>query len=293
MNCFAGLEEICRADVPLAPLTWYRLGGPARWLLRPRNEHELAQVLQRCAEAGIPWRVLGRGANVLVRDAGFDGAVIQLCGPPWEQVRWEDPAVYAAAGADFPALVRASIGRGLGGLENLAGIPGTVGGIIRMNAGGKYGCIGDYVRSVRVMEPSGRVATRLREEVGFSYRKANLGDGIVLGATLLLTPGNHDSLHARCEAIWKEKHASQPPISARSAGCVFKNPPGQAAGKLLEEAGVKGVRVGGAAISTQHANFIVVDGRATARDVLELIELARRRVREQSGIELELEVDIW
>jgi UDP-N-acetylmuramate dehydrogenase len=293
MNWFVGLEEICQADAPLAPLTWYRLGGPARWLLRPRSEQELAQVLHRCAEAGISWRVLGRGANVLVRDSGFDGAVVQLCGPQWDQVRWKDPVVYAAAGVDFPALVRASIGRGLGGLENLAGIPGTVGGVIRMNAGGRYGCIGDYVQSVRLMEPSGRVAVRPRQQVSFSYRRAELGDCIVLGATFLLTPGDRDQLQARCEAIWREKRASQPPLSARSAGCVFKNPPGQAAGKLLEQAGLKGLRVGGASISTKHANFIVVDGDATASDVLELIELARRRVREQSGIELELEVDIW
>jgi UDP-N-acetylmuramate dehydrogenase len=294
MNCFAGFERICQVDVPLAAHTWYRLGGPARWLLTPRDEAELAEVLCRCREHGVPWRVLGRGANVLVRDEGFDGAVIRLVGGPWELVQWEGCAVSAGAGADFPALVAESTRRGLAGLENLAGIPGSVGGIVRMNAGGKHGYVGAVTESVRVMDAGGAVSARSAQEVGFAYRRTSLAEAIVLAARFVLKESAAGELCARVQAIWQEKRAAQPSLGARSAGCVFKNPsPKQPAGLLLDRCALKGVRVGGAEISPKHANFVVVHAGATARDVLDLIALAQERVRASAGVELELEVEIW
>ncbi|MGD8451419.1 MAG: UDP-N-acetylmuramate dehydrogenase [Phycisphaerae bacterium] len=294
MSCFAGFEKICQPDAPLAPLTWYRLGGPARWLLSPRDEAELAAVLERCRAHGVSWRLLGRGANVLVRDEGVDAAVIHLCGPTWEEIRWEDPLVTAAAGVDFPRLQKQSVERGLGGLENLAGIPGTLGGILRMNAGGRYGQISDYVRQVRVMDGDGRVTTRTAGEAGFGYRHSALTGVVILGATLALQPGSREDLVARSQAIWKEKSTSQVALGARSAGCIFRNPPNAPpAGRLLDEAGLKGTRIGGAEISPRHANFIVAREGTTARDVLELIMHAKERVRQSVGIELKLEIDIW
>lgn len=293
MIWYSGLEAICRPDVPLREHTWYKLGGPARWFFEPRDDAEVAAVVARCRDHGIPWRVLGLGANVLVSDRGFDGAVLRLTGAHFEEMRFDDPTVLANAGVDFNKLVRRACGRGLSGLENLAGIPGTLGGIVRMNAGGRYGEVCQYVRAVRVLENDGRIDVRPADAVGFAYRKTNLAGCVVLGATLALEPGEPAALLARYREIWNNKYDTQPPVSERTAGCVFKNPPGRSAGALLDQAGLKGATRGGAEISPKHANFIVAHAGATAQDVLDLIALARERVWQHAGIELQTEVEIW
>ena len=302
MSWYSGLEEICRLDEPLAAHTWYGLGGPARWFFTPHTREAVAGVLRRCAQEGVPWRVLGRGANLLVRDAGFAGAVIKLSA---DHMDLNDPdRITADAGADFTHLVRRAVERGYGGLENLAGIPGSVGGIVRMNAGGKYGYIARYVTAVELLHPDGRVETRAVAEMGFGYRTSGVRDAIITGVSLRLEHGNTAALLARFREIWNEKAASQPPVAAKSAGCIFKNPPAlvrvgedepqpRAAGWLIDRAGLKGVRRGGAEISTRHANFILAYPGARAQDVLDLIRLAQERVRDQFGVELELEVEIW
>lgn len=294
MTWYDGFEPIVRCEASLADHTWYRLGGPARWLATPRDEVELATLINRCADAGIAWRVLGRGANVLVNDAGFAGTVFKLTGPLFEQVTYNRETATAGAGVDFPKFVRETLTRGLVGLEALAGVPGTLGGIVRMNAGGRYGEIGQFVRDVKVLDVDcGEVMTRSADEVGFAYRRTNLGRAIVLSARLALQAGDAAAALARHKAIWNEKHANQPPLSVRSAGCIFKNPPGESAGRLLERAGLKGVRVGGAEISAKHANFIVAHPGASARDVLELASLAMDRVWNETGVKLEMEVEVW
>jgi UDP-N-acetylmuramate dehydrogenase len=219
--------------------------------------------------------------------------VIKLSEPFWDRLSFDDALVHAAAGVDFPRLVRQSLEQGLVGLENLAGIPGTVGGAIRMNAGGRHGCIGQYVHVVRLLGRDGQAVTRSAGEMGFGYRTSNVNGYVVTGVTLQLQPGNHEAAMARFRAIWNEKYSTQPPVSAKSAGCVFKNPPGHAAGKLIDEAGLKGCRRGAAEISPQHANFILAHPGATAQNVLDLIALAQARVRSAAGIELELEIEIW
>ncbi|MBW7904067.1 MAG: UDP-N-acetylmuramate dehydrogenase [Phycisphaerae bacterium] len=286
-------RHIIRPDVPLAPLTWYRLGGAARWLCEPRTPAEAVALLAAIRAAGAPWRVLGRGANVLVADRGFDGAVIRLVGPEFERVTFDGPCVSAAAGADLSALIRDCIERGLVGLEALAGVPATVGGAVRMNAGGRHGEVSAFVTRVHVLNERGERETRSVEQAGFGYRRSRLEGCVVLAADLRLAEGNREEARRRHSAIWKEKAAAQPPLSVRSAGCVFKNPPGQRAGKLLDEAGVKGLRVGGAQVSERHANFIVVHEGARAQDVLDLAEMARQRVLMHAGVELELELDVW
>lgn len=293
MTWYSGLEDICRTDVPLAERVWYGLGGRARWFFTPRTDDELAVVLARCHAGGVAWRMLGHGANVLVRDAGVDGAVIHLTGPFWEHVEVHETRVAARAGADFPKLVKRTIESGLVGLENLAGIPGSLGGAIRMNAGGRHGSISQFVQTVDIMDPAGQRHTRSAAQMGFSYRRCQLDGAIVLGATLELARGDSTAALARFREIWNEKYQTQPPISARSAGCVFKNPPGQAAGKLIDQAGLKGCRRGGAEISTRHANFILAYPGATAQDVLDLALVARERVRNETGIELEFEIEVW
>ena len=283
MSCFAGLEAICQADAPLRDLTWYGLGGPARWLLSPRDADELAEVLRRCHEHSIPWKILGHGANLLVRDAGVDGAVIRLDDTHWQTVELDGTRIHAGGGADFPRLVKQSAEQGLSGLEGLAGIPGTVGGIVRMNAGGRYGNVGDVVESVDAVQTDGTHVSLTRAELRFDYRSSNLADRIVTRATFSLQPADRDATLARFRQIWTEKHSEQPAVSAKSAGCIFKNPPQAPAGKLIDDLGLKGTRCGGAEISTRHANFIVTYPGATASDVVQLIEHTKDRVLSETG----------
>ncbi len=293
MTWFSGLEEICQPDVPLRDHTWYGLGGPARWLCTPRDEDQLAELLRRCGMQNVPWRILGQGANIVVRDEGVEGAVIKLAGPPWDTIAFDRPRVYAGGGADFTKVVRQTVDRGLAGLEHLAGIPGTVGGVIRMNAGGRHGHVGQCIQDVRVMTPDGTRQTRTAAQMAFGYRTSKLDGGVVLGATFALQPADPQATLDRFRRIWHEKAESQPAVSARSAGCIFKNPPGQAAGALLDQAGLKRRRCGGAEISPKHANFIVAHPGATAQNVLDLIALAREAVHNRTGIALELEVEVW
>lgn len=293
MSCFAGFEPICRAEVALDAYTWYGLGGVARWFAQPRDEAELAALLRRCREHGIAWRVLGRGANLLVRDGRLDALVLRLGGDHFDSVAVDGTSVFAGAAADFPKLIRKALQHGLTGLESLAGIPGSLGGVVRMNAGGKYGEIGAHVREVRVLRADGEFATLSAERVNFRYRRTDLADCIVLGARLELHLGDAEQALLRHRDVWNEKSATQPAVAERSCGCIFKNPPGGSAGRLVDAAGLKGQRVGGAEISARHANFIVARNGATAQHVLDLIALAKDRVRATSGIELELEVEIW
>lgn len=293
MSWFAGFEPICRPDAPLAPHTWYRLGGPARWLIEPRDETELVGVLARCRDAGIRWRVLGQGANVLVRDEGFDGVVLRLVAPAFAQTVFDGVRVIAGAGVDFPKLIREAVARGLIGLEALAGIPGTVGGVTRMNAGGKHGEVRQFVRSARVLEPSGDLRPRDNAAIGFAYRRSELGGCIVVATEFELTEGDRDEALARHKRIWNEKYDTQPPVSARTAGCVFRNPTGHSAGRLIDQCGLKSARIGGAEVSPRHANFVVAHNGASARDVLSLIEHVQQQVQQRTGVSLETEVEIW
>jgi UDP-N-acetylmuramate dehydrogenase len=293
MSWSADFEAICQDDAPLAPLTWYKLGGPARWLLRPRSVEELAALVARCGAENVDWRVLGKGANVLVSDAGVDGAVIVLDQPAFQACRWDGAGVSVGAGYDFPHLVREAANRGRGGLEGLAGIPGTVGGIIRMNAGGKYGFIGEVVETVDVLTPGGAIERRSAAAVSFSYRHTQLDDCVVVGAELRLRPGDAGEMTATYRRVWQEKSAEQPAVAKRSAGCIFKNPRGAAAGQLIDACGLKGARRGGAEISPRHANFIVADPAARAQDVLDLIALAKDRVADRFGVALETEIELW
>jgi UDP-N-acetylmuramate dehydrogenase len=293
MTTWHGLEHICRTDVPLHGLTWYRLGGPARWLFATETVDQLVEVISRCRTADVPWRILGRGAHVLVPDEGFPGAVIRLSGTRFESVRFNDRGLQAGAGADFPRLVKQSIERGYAGLEALAGIPGSMGGVVRMNAGGRHGEVGQFVRSVQVLTPAGAVESRTADQIGFAYRSTRLNGCVVLDVELAVPRGDPQAARQRHREIWNEKYATQPSLSQRSSGCVFKNPPGHAAGALIENVGLKGHRVGGAEISTRHANFIVASPSARSRDVLDLMMLAKERVHQATGIVLECEVDIW
>ncbi len=302
-NPFAGdpaLEAVLSQHEPLAAHTWFGLGGPARWMARPQDIEQLAELTRRCVRAGLPLRVLGQGANLLVGDDGVDGLVVRLDRPVFKRIEWpapegpqgEEVTVRAAAGADLGRLTLEAVRRGLAGLECMAGIPGTVGGAVRMNAGGRFGQISDVIRSVRVMHRDGRQGVVPREEAGFAYRRSGLGDVLILEAELALRRDDPRRLHERYRAVWEVKRRTQP-LRENSAGCVFKNPPGHSAGALIDRAGLKGRKVGGACVAREHANFIVAREGATASDVLELIGQIRDEVSDRFGVDLELEIELW
>jgi UDP-N-acetylmuramate dehydrogenase len=294
MSLFDDLTDFCRPRVPLAPLTWFRLGGPAEWLVEPRNEEELAVVLHRCRETDTPVRILGLGANLLVSDAGVRGAVVRLSHPRFQRIDVNCTRIEAGGGAHLTKLVRASVNAGLAGLEVLAGIPGTLGGGIRMNCGGRYGDLAASVDHVVIVTRTGELATRSRDDLRFGYRCADLGDDFVVSAALKLNPTDPGPLQERFREIWKYKSEVQPPLEDCSAGCIFKNPAeGASAGKLIDQAGLKGRRCGGAEVSTIHANFIIAHAGARTSDVLRLIEEIEATVERRAGVRLQREVQIW
>ncbi len=292
MTLFAGLDEIVSENEPMAPHTWFRLGGAARHFLRPRNVEELKEVVCRCRDNNVPMYVLGSGANLLVDDAGVKGAVIHLMQDDFREVAFTDIGVRAGAGADMGKLVLRCVREGKSGLECLTGIPGTVGGCVRMNAGGAFGDIGSSVESVTVMSEEGEVFTRLRSDLAFGYRSTNIASKFILSAEFRLVDDDPHAILKQVKQIWIYKKNTQP-LGYRNAGCVFKNPRGLSAGALIDRAGLKGRRVGGAVVSERHANFILVREGATASDVLKLINIIRETVYRKSEVYLELELEVW
>ncbi len=284
--------EITRPDEPLAPYTWLRVGGPAQYFVEPRDVDELARVVRSCSEQGIKVRVLGDGSNLLIRDEGVSGAVIRLPRELFSAVTIDGNTARAQAGALLSHVITQAVQAGLGGLELLTGIPGTVGGALHGNAGGKGGDIGQFVREATVLTETGEICIRREDELAFAYRSSSLDELVILEAVFELVPEDPDEIARRMRKIWITKKASQP-LSHQSAGCIFKNPRGQSSGQLIDRAGLKNTRIGGAEISDRHANFVVTYDDAKADDVIRLIELTRSRVLEKFGVELELEVQIW
>jgi UDP-N-acetylmuramate dehydrogenase len=287
------LGEAVGFDVPLRRHTSLRVGGPADALATPRDRRELERLLGLCARHRLPHFLLGGGFNTLVRDAGMDGVVIRLSRLRELGAR-PGGGLRAEAGVSHASLTRFCVENGLAGLEFAAGIPGTVGGWIAMNAGIPAREMGHAVREVEVMSPTGARRRHLGPDaLRFVYRGLRgLAPGsVVVSALFAVRPVPPEQVAAEVERHLAHRAATQP-LDVPSCGSVFKNPPGRHAGRLLEEAGLKGARVGGAAISTTHANFIVNLGGASAADVLALVERARAAVEERSGVRLAPEVRI-
>ncbi len=282
---------VVRADEPLAKRTTLRVGGPADLYVEPALEADLAGVLQFCRERRLPFFVLGRGSNVLIRDGGFRGVVVCLVQLGFSRIEVTGQKLHCGSGAKLKAVVMTAKKWGLGGLEFLEGIPGTVGGALRMNAGAMGGATFEVVESVRLMDFDGKVYERKAGEVPVSYRScAMLRTHIALSAVLRGEPAAREAIEQRLNEFSQKRWKVQP--AAASAGCIFKNPASIPAGKLIDELGLKGRRVGGAYVSDEHGNFIVNDGTATAQDVLELVDSIRKQARAERGIELETEVEI-
>jgi UDP-N-acetylenolpyruvoylglucosamine reductase len=280
-----------RAGELMSRRTTLRVGGPADLFIEPDSEQALAQVLAFCHRRQLPFFVLGRGSNLLVMDSGYRGAVISLSRPCFSAVEIIQCRIRCGAGARLKAIAVTAKQHSLSGVEFLEGIPGSLGGALRMNAGAMGGAIFDVVESVRTMSPDGALREWTPAELQPAYRHCDLLRGhIALSAVLLCRPGKREEIDERMNAFSQKRWNSQP--AAPSAGCMFKNPAAIPAGKLIDELGLKGLRVGGAVVSSEHGNFIVNDGTATARDILELIAEIRRRALSERGVELETEVQI-
>ncbi|MHC4300494.1 MAG: UDP-N-acetylmuramate dehydrogenase [Planctomycetota bacterium] len=292
MTIFSGLEEIVETDYPLARRTWYGLGGPADYFIRPKDTEQLKDVVKRCNENSIRIHVMGFGSNLLISDSGVRGAVIKLDSERFTQVEFAEQEVTAWAGAELSKLVLSCVEKGLSGIETLTGIPGSVGGAVKMNAGGNFGDFGAVVETVALMDKSGNIFEKSKPELEFDYRRTNITARFILNARLKLNPGDPEQIMRTIKEIWIYKKNSQP-LNTKNSGCIFKNPRGISAGALIDRAGLKGTRIGGAVISEKHANFIIAEEGCTSDDVMKLIEAAKKNVKEQSNVDLEPEIEIW
>ena len=277
------------AAAPLAPLVWFKAGGPAEWLFEPKDADDLGAFLSEL-DPSLPVMGLGLGSNLIVRDGGVPGIVVRL-GKAFARVEPLDSTTLRCGGGASGILVSSTArDAGIGGLEFLRSIPGTVGGFVRMN-GGAYGReVKDVLVECELVLRSGQRKTVPLAEIGYSYRHSELPAGsIVVGAVFRGHPEQPAKIQAEMDRIAEEREASQP-LRSRTGGSTFKNPPGTKAWKLIDAAGCRGLRVGGAEVSEKHCNFLLNLGEASAADIEALGEEVRRRVREQSGVELEWEI---
>jgi UDP-N-acetylmuramate dehydrogenase len=284
--------DIIKRDEPLAPYTYLRLGGPAELLVQARSREELSLFVRRCFQERVPLRVLGSGCNLLVRDEGVKGAVLRLVEPPFTEITVEGRRIRAGTGAAMSALISQAARHGLTGLEALIGIPGTVGGALRFNAGDRSGDIGQFVRQVEVLDAAGNPQCRDRDELQFGDHATNLDDPVLLSVEFALESDTADAIVKRMRKAWIVRKASQP-LSFQSAGRIFKNPRGLSAAGMIEQAGLSRVKVGGAEVSDRDPNYIVVHAGASSRDVLRLIDVMRRGVQERFNVQLEQELTVW
>lgn len=295
----AGFKGRISTDLALARFTTYRLGGPASLYVEPERLQDLdllGETLASAGEGNVPILALGRGSNLVVSDHGFPGVVVRL-GAAFNRIEPYDPpdspgsGAVAGAATSMPQLANWAARRGLSGVEWMISIPGSVGGGVRMNAGAHGGEVKDVLASATVWDFE-RLATEERDvtALGYDYRRSALtGKDLVLEARFALAPGNETDVRERMEEHRRHRAATQPG-ALQNAGSVFKNPPGDSAGRLVEATGLKGLSVGGASVSELHANFFIAGQGATSQDVRDLVNEVRKRVKEHSGVDLQTEI---
>lgn len=281
-----------RPGEPMAPHTSLGVGGPAD-LIEIHDAFCLPQLVEILRRHGVPWRIMGGGSNLLVGDEGLDGVVLHLARAR-KVLEFQGNRVEVPASANLGTTVMECAKRNLGGMEGLIGVPGSVGGALRMNAGAYGTQIGDVVKSIKVFRGSeGKIETLQTGEMRFEYRHTGFApDDVMLSALLELPERPYADILERVKQCNQKRRSSQP-VNEKSAGCIFKNPPGYSAGRLIDELGLKGTRLGGAVVSERHANFFVNRFQATATDLLNLIDLIREKVLQAYSVELEEEVIIW
>ena len=280
-----------RFDEPLSKHNYFGIGGNAAAYFEVSTTDELAYVVQLKKRWDVPVAIIGRGSNLLVSDAGYCGIVVRLIGE-FNRLKFDEDRVDVGAGVSLPRLSKTAASRGLSGVEFALGIPGSVGGGLIMNAGAWGSSFGDLVERVQAMTATGELIDLSRDEAHFSYRHSGLKTYFcVTGATLTLTPGDAEEVASLMQDLYNQKITSQP-FAEENAGCMFKNPAGHSAGKLIDECGLKGYRVGGAEVSKIHGNFILNLDDATAQDVLSLVQHIQAHVKRERGVDLEMEVQL-
>jgi UDP-N-acetylenolpyruvoylglucosamine reductase len=282
---------VLRCDESLAKKTTLRVGGPADFYVEPVSETDLALILEFCSEKNLPFFLLGRGSNLLIKDSGIRGFVISLGHPGFSQIKVEGARLHCGAGVKLKIISVEARKNHLAGLEFLEGIPGNLGGALRMNAGAMSIATFNVVEKMRVMDFTGKIQEINRSEINVEYRSCPLlKNRIALSAVLKGETASSEKVAERMKAFSAKRWESQP--KEPSAGCIFKNPETVPAGKLVEELGLKGTSIGGARVSEIHGNFIVNDGTATAQNVLDLIDLIKQKAKAERGLELRTEVEI-
>ena len=277
-------------DEPMSRHTTFRVGGPADFFVTPKAKEEVRDVIRICKEAGMPYYIIGNGSNLLVSDAGYRGVIVQIY-KEMNEVKVEGDLVKAQAGALLSGIAAKALGAELSGFEFASGIPGTIGGACVMNAGAYGGEMKDVLESVTALTGEGKIIELGRNELELGYRTSVIAKKgyIVLGAVLKLERGDGEKIKTYMDEL-KEKRVTKQPLEYPSAGSTFKRPEGYFAGKLIEDAGLRGFQVGGAQVSEKHCGFVINRDHATAADIMELMRQVQIRVKENSGVDLEPEV---
>lgn len=292
MGLLSDFVGIVRENQSLAPFSWLQIGGPTRYLVEPIDEFQLVEVVQRCAAASIPMRVLGGGSNLLIRESGFDGATLCLTSPAFGQMKREGDNIVCGAGAKLSHLVAFSVGAGLGGLEHLVGIPGTVGGALRGNSGTDHGDIGPVVHSAKLLTKEAKVVEVRGAELAFSHRVSSLDELVILQANFRLESDDIRSLTKREQTFWIVKRSKQPNFPERAA-IAFVDPDGYKASEILSQYGFNGAIEGAVRLSSTYPNYVIASDGATSTQVLTLLERVMEGVRDRCGVQLQLHLQIW
>ena len=289
LYAIAGEDAVQTAE-PMKNHTTFRVGGPADYFVAPHTEEEIRKIVALCEEKEIPWFVTGNSSNLVVSDEGYHGVILSVY-KNFQGIEVEGNRIRAKAGSMLVSISQAAREAGLSGMEFASGIPGTLGGGVRMNAGAYGGEMKDIVQNVTVLTREGEIRELEKEELGFGYRASVIKDRgyVVLGAELMLVPGDKEEILARMQEL-KNKRVEKQPLEYPSAGSAFKRPEGYFAGKLVMDAGLSGYAVGGAKVSEKHCGFLINAGGATASDVMELIRQIQAKVKEQFGVQLEPEI---
>ena len=292
LSVLSSFGGVVRENQTLAPFPWLQIGGPTRYLVEPNDESQLMEVVRSCAAVGIPMRVLGGGSNLLIRESGFDGATFNLTSPAFGQMRRMENAVICGAGAKLSHLIAYCVGAGLGGLEHLIGIPGSVGGALRCNAGTDDGDIGHVVHSAKLLTKEGNVVEVKEKGLAFSHRVSSLDELVILEAFFNLEPGEVRGLTKREQTFWIVKRSKQPSFPERAA-IAFIDPDGYKASELLHQSGFNGAIEGSVRLSSSYPNYLITSDGASSTQVLTLLERVRDGVQDRTGVQLQLHLQIW
>lgn len=292
MNWWKGLGSRVRLNEPLKSKTTFKVGGEASFFCEPKDAGELRLLIISAKKYNVPVFVMGSGSNILVDDRGVNGLVLKLSSVFFKRIAVKRSYLEAGSGVMLVKLIQTALNNNLSGLESLSGIPGTLGGALSMNAGAAGISIGDLVQRVKVMDYKGNIRILQSEDIKFGYRKTNLGKYIILSGLLRLARKDKEEIKNNIRKYLEYRRKTQD-VTSPNAGCIFKNPKGDFAGRLIESCGLKGARQGGACVSLRHANFILNQNSASADDVLKLMDMIKKKVRHVFGIELEAEVKIW